>query len=171
MEKKAFRKCISPGVPLTLELEDSTGKFSQSFKLAYDFNSLAAVQMKIGINMLTMAAWSKIDDPSVLHAMFWGAVLAHQPEFNCDEGYEVLGSYINNEERTSKVIEGVWAAYRAYLSEEKRKLLPESLLKAAQKEPSANPTMPVTPAQLSTGLTSGPSPATTSSSQMPSSAA
>ena len=124
-EKKsaALRRRVLPFTPLDLMLEEQGGAFYRvELKLAFDMNAGAAIQErtadpKLGFRgyMLTeLKTWAHICEPKLLKAMLWGAVLAHHPEYNCDEGFETIGSFVQ-ESNAVAILDAIEAAYFKYL--------------------------------------------------------
>ena len=88
MSKSPFRRRVSGSVPFILNCEDADGtKFSQSFQLCYDFNSLALVEASLGKSMLTDIG-EILDNPSVknVSVLLWAAVQEHNPEYEGPDG-------------------------------------------------------------------------------------
>jgi hypothetical protein len=90
--KSALRRRVSASVPfiLTYENEDGT-KFSDSFRLCYDFNKLALVEEILGKSVL-LDIGEILDNPSVknVSVLLWAAVLENHPEYEGAEGLETI---------------------------------------------------------------------------------
>lgn len=91
--KSPLRRRITPFVPFILKYEDSSGKYADSFKVAYDWNSLALVEIELGKNML-LDIGQVLDNPSVtnISVLLWAGVQIYHPEYEGPEGLEVLRS-------------------------------------------------------------------------------
>lgn len=185
----ALRRRVAPSVPLTLELEDDAGgKFTRSFRLAFDMNAAAEIEERTGLSLLDAGIWQHINEPVAFSVMFYAALLANHPEYRTvddegeasDEGLEVIRSYMQ-ESNAEPITEALWKAYLIYLPREKRELMEKLRAKAeaqrsdggAEADPFGPPaaTAAVTAATGPAGSSSGASPATTSGSAMTSSAA
>jgi len=91
-EKSALRRRICPSVPFTLHVEDADGSsFDQSFRLAYDLNSMAAFDEITGKNLFRDLG-TILDDPSIANvsALLWAALLLNNPEYAGRAGLEVV---------------------------------------------------------------------------------
>lgn len=127
-----LRKRLAPAVPLTLNLEDDDGgKFSRSFKLCFDFGAGVAIRDKTGLNLRDFAIWKESERPDVLSVMLWAAILRHQPEYDSEEGLEVIESYLDDG-NFDQVSEALWQAYLKYVSKEKREFLTKMREKVEQ---------------------------------------
>ena len=81
-KRTALKRRIAPSYPLTLELTDESGaKFTQTFQLAFNYKSGAAIQERTiskadprGFSFTSFAIWTVAGEPHVLAAIFWGAV-------------------------------------------------------------------------------------------------
>ena len=127
---------------------------------------------KSGVNTLAqgpLEIWAGMDARR-LSALLWAAALAHNPEYDSDEGLEVIRSYVTDE-NAKQVYEALWDAHLASLSPERRKLMSEIRAKGketlADEDPTRDPfggqAAPPAPELASNppGGTSGPLPATT----------
>ena len=192
----ALRRRVLPFTPLDLMLEEQGGAFYRvELKLAFDMNAGAAIQERTANPKLEfrgykitdyIETWSNIAEPNLLRAMLWGAVLAHQPEYNCDEGFETVGTFIQ-ENNGQQVIDAIEAAFFKYLPksrvDEILKLKAQIEAQKAKGETNGRPLVPgAVPSETnppksetktetaepissgSAGSSSGPSPATTSES-------
>jgi len=120
----ALRRRVLPFTPLDLMLEEQGGAFYRvELKLAFDMNAGAAIQERTANLELEfrgykitdfIETWTNIAEPNLLKAMLWGAALAHQPEYNCDEGFETVGTFIQ-ENNAQQIIDAIEAAYFKYL--------------------------------------------------------
>jgi len=180
----ALRRRIAPAIQVTLELQDEGGSpYKASFQVSYDFNAAAAIQEHTvskahpeGLKLTDASVWSHASEPIFFSVMFWAGIIARHPEYNSDEGLEVIRSYMD--ERNSDLIIGAcWDAYLLGLTPEKRKFM-EKLKDDAEKKlrgETVDPTSPAakeaTPEKNSAGLNCQPSPDTTSDLASKSSAA
>ena len=90
--KSPLRRRISPSVPFTLTFEDAEGKFSASYRLAYNWNSLALAEMELGRNLL-LEMGVILENPSIttVSILLWAALQEnHEEEFAGKEGLELL---------------------------------------------------------------------------------
>ena len=89
--KSPLRRRITPSVPFILTYEDESGKYSDSFRIAYDWNTLALVEEQLGKNML-LDIGVVLDNPSIrnVSVLLWAGVQIYQPEYAGEEGLEVL---------------------------------------------------------------------------------
>lgn len=90
--KSAMRRRISPSVPFTLTFEDEKGKASFSYRLAYNWNSLALAEEKLGQSMIVDIG-TAFDNPSVTNVsvLLWAALQEyHSEDFAGDEGLELV---------------------------------------------------------------------------------
>jgi len=180
-EKKsaALRRRVLPFTPLDLMLEEQGGAFYRvELKLAFDMNAGAAIQERTanpqvgfrGYMLTELKTWAHISEPNLLKAMLWAAVLAHQPEYDSDEGFETIGSFIQ-ENNAQQIIDAIEAAYFKYLPKERVEAI-KKLKAAAEAEgegaetngPLDGTNKPANETPSSAGSNSGPSPATTSES-------
>jgi hypothetical protein len=183
-KNSALRRRVLPFTPLDLMLEEQGGAFFRvELKLAFDMNAGAAIQERTanpksefrGYRITDfIETWSNIAEPQLLKAMLWGSVLAHQPEYNCDEGFETVGTFIQ-ENNAQEIIDAIEAAYFKYLPKNRvddiLKLKAE--LEAKAKGEPGRPLAKMTPGVPenggtaapiswdSAGSNSGPSPVTT----------
>jgi len=179
MADTALKKRIIQALPLTLDVQDDGGVTEKKeFHICYDFNAAAALQEKtvckkypMGIKLTELAAWSHVGEPIFISALFWAGIIARHPEYNSDEGLEVIRSYMD--ERNSDVItKACWDAYLLNLPKQKREFMEDVKRKAEAGLKQPDPPIPAannaTPEPI--GSTSGPSPDTTSALTMRSSA-
>ena len=91
MPKSPFRRRVSPSIPFILNVEDETGKFSQSFRLCYDLNKLALVEQELGKSAL-LDIGELFDNPSVtsVSVLLWAAVQEYNPEYAGKDGLEEI---------------------------------------------------------------------------------
>jgi hypothetical protein len=91
----ALRRRLVPSAPLMLTLaEDGGSTVTHAFRLSFDFNALARVEELTGLNVLSGEIWAHLN-PKTLGALFWGAILANHPEYNCEEGLEIVRSFMD----------------------------------------------------------------------------
>jgi len=169
MAPTPLKKRIVKALPFTLDLGDF-GKFD--FQLCYDFNSAAALQEKTiskqtpaGIKLQELMTWTHVSEPIFISALFWAGIINRHPEYNSDDGLEIIRSYMD-EGKLDEITKACWDAYLLNIPKEKREFMEELKAKAETEIKSANPPSPAgqvpTPETTPTGLTSGPSPDTTS---------
>lgn len=155
----ALRRRVAPSVPLTLALAQADGPpLDLTFRLAFDFNAMAAVEDATGLNMLRGEIWTALTG-STLGALFWASLLAHQPEYAEAGGLEVARSYIEpgNVVAVGNAVED---AFMLSLPEDDR-----AAIRAARESRPARPTTPTASPKTdgaSAGSNSGPSVDTTS---------
>ncbi len=92
--KSPLRRRISSPVPYVLEYTNADGtKISETFKLSYDFNSLALVEETLGISML-LDIGAVLDNPSVknVSVLLWAALQEYHPEYEGEEGLRIVRS-------------------------------------------------------------------------------
>jgi hypothetical protein len=135
------------------------------------------VEEQRGLLLSDLSIMSHIGEPVFLSIAFWAAILAHHPEYHSEEGLEVIRSYMQ-ESNMEPIGEAVWQAYLAWLPPAKKewilKYRAEEEEKRARRlrgekveDDEPDPSMPereASPASLSDGSSSGPSPVTTSAS-------
>ena len=82
--KSPLRRRISPSVPFTLTFEDEQGKASFSYKLAYNWNSLALIEEQLGTSMIVDIG-DIFENPTIknVSVLLWAAL----QENHADEGY------------------------------------------------------------------------------------
>jgi hypothetical protein len=172
-----LRKRLAPATPITLEMTDDNGdKFSRSLKLCFDFAAGVAIEEKTGLNLRDFKILTEMEKPTAMSVVFWAALLRHQPEYDSEDGLEVVRSYMD-ESNYELIAEALWHAYLAYQSKAKREFLAKMRQQAEeriQRGETASP-LPESAAGRETspspGTTSGPSAASTSGSPTTSSAA
>ena len=83
--KSPLRRRISPSTPFTLTFEDEQGKASLSYKLAYNWNSLALIEEKLHVSMITDIG-QVFENPNVTNVsvLLWAAI----QENHAEEGYD-----------------------------------------------------------------------------------
>jgi hypothetical protein len=87
----SIRERVSPSVPFTLEVEDNTGKFSYSFRLAYNFRTLGLIEKHTGKSMLTEAN-DVFANPTCNNVaiLFWAALQINHPEWRGEDGLSAV---------------------------------------------------------------------------------
>ena len=124
----ALQKRKVPAHNVTIEVP---GVGSLEFQLTYDFNAAAALQEKtvskafpMGIKLPEIEAWSHIGEPIFLSVLFWAGIIGRHPDYNNDDGLEIIRSYMD--EGNSEVIaQGCWDAYLLNLPQKKREFMEE----------------------------------------------
>jgi hypothetical protein len=129
----ALQKRKVPALEFTLKVPGE-GEFS--FDLTYDFNAAAALQEKTvckrypaGINLMELGAWRHIAEPIFLGALFWAGIIGRHPEYNNDEGLEIIRSYMS-EHNSDAVMTACWDAYLLNVPPKKRDFMQDLKLKA-----------------------------------------
>jgi hypothetical protein len=125
-KRPVLRRSITPSIPLKLDLHDAEGDFAAELQLRLDNSAMVRFEEKSGVNTLAqgpLEIWAGMDARR-LSALLWAAVLAHNPEYDSDEGLEVIRSYVTDE-NAKQVYEALWEAHLASLSPERRKLMSE----------------------------------------------
>lgn len=90
--KSPLRRRIAPSIPFILNYEDADGtKVSESFRLAYDFNSFTLIEETLHTNLL-MDIGPLLDAPSVrsISVLLWAAVQLNHPQYEGAEGLEAI---------------------------------------------------------------------------------
>lgn len=165
-----MKRRIVRALPFTL---DVAGVGKLEFQLSYDFNAAAALQEKTtckahpaGIKLQELATWKFVNEPIVISALFWAGVILRHPEYNSDEGLEIIRSYIDEGQQLDAVIKACWDAYLLNVPKEKREFMEELKKQAEAGLAAPNGQTPATqepPAETnSTGSNSAPLPDTTS---------
>lgn len=98
-ERTAVRQRITPSVPFILKVKDANkDAFEQSFQVAFDFNALCLVEKHLGINALTQFG-KLLEEPSAsaIVVLLWAGIQKNHPDFDGDEGLEVLGANLTLE--------------------------------------------------------------------------
>src|SRR5208282_369636 len=143
-EKTALRKRITPSAPVTIKVENSDGSsFELSWRLTFDFNTMALVEEHTGLSMLTGEVFSNPDARRV-SVLLWAAALEHQPEYEGMEGLEAIRSYLTIA-NTADVLHALDNAFMASLPKEKADELRAAAeakknKEAGQAAPPADPT-------------------------------
>lgn len=115
----AIKRRLTPFVPLTLEVENGDGTtFAVDLKLAFNMNTLAAIEERSKLNLLA-DVFSWMDNPKSVIAVLWGATLVYHPQFDSDEGYAAIGEYMSLENRVD-TIEALLKAYAYFVRKDKR---------------------------------------------------
>lgn len=121
--------------------------------------------------------WLAMSSYDVLRTTFWSAVVENRPEYDSEEGFAIVTSYLDTSNVTAvgtKLVE----AYELFLSKDQLKIFQDAYQRAKAEseaeQKAADPQKPATeqatvPAP-SPGSSSGPSPDTTSDSALASSA-
>jgi len=129
----SIRERVSPSVPFTLDVEDHTGKFSYSLRLAYNFRTLGLIEKHTGKSMLTEAN-EVFQNPTCdnVSILFWAALQINHPEWRGEEGLSAVQNNLTL--LTAKAVRN--ACEEAFV-----KQLPEEKIKqlAADKSDSAAP--------------------------------
>jgi hypothetical protein len=119
--KNALRRRITPFVPFSTMIENADGgKFEVNFKLSFDFNALALVEEKTGLNALSGEVFSK---PSARNTvvLFWAAIQENHPEYAGEEGLHAVGSLLGLG-NAKDALSAVNAAFVASLPKDKQEL-------------------------------------------------
>jgi hypothetical protein len=121
--KEALRRRIAPGVSLTLDLtEDDGSKFQRTLKLSFDFNAMALVHERTGVDMANTYPFNKVNlAPPTLSVMLWAAILANHPEYEGEEGLGVLRSYMDGG-NVDQIEQALFDAWLVNLPEADRKM-------------------------------------------------
>jgi len=144
--KSPMRRRISPSVPFTLTFEDEQGKASFSFKLAYNFNSLALVEEKLGVSMLTDIG-EIIDAPTVqnVSVLLWAAVQEnHADDYAGEDGLETIRMNLTIAQ-TKDALNACSRAYVKQLPAEQQERI--ARIVAAKEEGSEAPPLSQSPAE------------------------
>ena len=147
----ALRRRIVPTALLELELpEDGGGKILIKLRLSFDFNALALIQERCGLDMTEQNVWALLN-PSNASVMLWASALACQPEYADEEGLGVIRSYMDAGNYVL-IVERMFDAYVASLPEAQRKALMEAKEKALRGEPNPTPPPPERAEESKTSL-------------------
>ena len=140
--KSPLRRRISPSVPFTLTFEDEQGKASFSYRLAYNWNSLALVEEKLGKSMI-LDIGELFESPNVttVSVLLWAALQEnHADDYAGDEGLELVRQNLTIPE-AKKALAACSDAYVKQLPEEQqervRKLVEAA--KAGEQVPEKSP--------------------------------
>jgi hypothetical protein len=163
MKSSAIRRRVLPFTPLELMLQEpGGGHYKLELNLAFDMNAAAAIQEKTadpragveifackecgtlnelrpfrGFMLTNFATFAHISEPRLLRVMLWAAMLAHQPEYDSDEGLRTVGTFIQ-ESNAEQIVEAIQNAYFAFLPAHKvdaiKKLIAEKESKGAGAE-------------------------------------
>jgi hypothetical protein len=165
-----LRRRIAPSVPLSLKIIDDGGDtFTVNLHLRFDFNVLARIEEKTGLTMLSgKDMWSNLT-ASVLSVMLWAAAIPSSPEYDGDEGLEILRSYLDKD-AADQASTALMEAYLLFLPKNEADILREHKKKIEAGEVVENPPQVEQTSTLSDGSTSSLSPSTTSESVKSSSA-
>ena len=139
----ALQRRVAPSASLTLEYTDRSGaKTKKKLELAFDFNAAAHVEELTKEKLTDLSIWTRVSGPTLMRALFWSALLAHQPEYATPEGLEIVGSYMD-ESNAASIVAALEEAYLLWLPKEKRELLEKIRAdQIAGKEPEPDPTQP-----------------------------
>lgn len=88
-----LRRRITPFVPFVLKYTDESGEYASNLKIAYDWNSLALVELELGKNML-LDIGAVLDNPSIINVsvLLWAGLQIYHPEYEGAEGLEAVRS-------------------------------------------------------------------------------
>jgi hypothetical protein len=131
MARPPIRRRITPSIPFTMRVENADkSSFELDLRLSFDFNALALVEQKTGINMLTMEVF---DSPSVttMSALLWAAIQENHPEYEGDEGLSTVRSWLTLA-NTAEVFKALTDAFLATLPKEKADAVRENMKKAEE---------------------------------------
>jgi hypothetical protein len=138
-KKQPLQRLIRPSVPVTLELQGE----KHVFQLAFDMTVLARIGEKTGLklsfNIFTL--WVEMSSAAVLGASFWSAALVNHPEYDNEEGFSTLRSFIGPQ-NVDDIAEALWKAYMLYLPKEDRELMERVLKEGREEKVNANPPQP-----------------------------
>jgi hypothetical protein len=165
-----LRRRIVSSLPLDLKLQDDNGSVQTlSFRLSFDFNAIALIEEQTGFQVLTGEIWRNLNAKN-LSIMFWAAILANSPQYQGEDGLEIVRSYMDAG-NSDQIAEAILDAYILSLPPEKRQMMKELKEKALHGEGPTKGLAMETPApsSLVDGSSAGPSPATTSASASPNS--
>ena len=148
--KTALRRRVSPSVPFLLEFEDEQGKFSERYQLAYNWNSLALIEEKLGKSMLLEIS-TVFENVSVANVsiLLWAALQEyHSADFAGDEGLELLRQNLTLAAANLATTACASAYVKQLPLEQQRKI--EEIRKTAAEGVQAAPTPPLaeTPAAV-----------------------
>lgn len=124
MAKPPIRRRITPSVPLHLRVENSDkSAFELDLRLSFDFNAMALIEEKSGLNMLDGTAFNN-PSASVISVLLWAAMQENHPEYEGDEGLAAVRTWLNIG-NVASVMESLREAFLAALPEEKAKEIRE----------------------------------------------
>ena len=135
----ALKEQIAPSLPLRLELAGGEGgkAVAADFRLTFDFNAVARIQEMTGYEVLNGEIWKHLTPRNII-IIFWALILAHHPEFDSEEGRELVGSLINPG-NADQVAVAIVDAYILSLPLEKQAAMRAMKEKALGGEVSASP--------------------------------
>lgn len=129
-------KLLVGSVPLVLEVDGGAHKLP--LKLAWSMKAVLLMEARLrqsGINVNVIqdlrSFWRNIDS-SKLTAAVWATSLQENPEFGDDEGFDVISSFIT-QDNAGVAIDALWNAFLESLSPERR----DALKKAAEEDAKA----------------------------------
>jgi hypothetical protein len=136
--KTAIYRRIAPSVPLSLTFKDETGEKTLHFRLAFDFNTAAAIEDKTGKNILRGELLEDLTAKN-LSAAFWAMLLLNHPEYDSDEGLLAVRTYVTIA-NSGEIANAVKRAFILTLAEETQKAIreAEAALAAGGEVPPAN---------------------------------
>ena len=93
MNKSPLRRRITPSVPYTMHVEDSTGSFDVTFQLAYDLNAMSLFEEVSGQNLFKDIG-TILSNPSVTNvtSLLWAAVQLNHPDYAGHDGLSAIRS-------------------------------------------------------------------------------
>ncbi len=124
-----LRKWLAPSVPFTVVLQDANGKFEHGFNLCFDFNALALIERHLGVNLLAQFSQIFTISATSVSVFFWAAIQAYHPEYEGQEGLNVVRSYLNIANFESAALK-VQEAFKLSLNAEQLALVEQALADA-----------------------------------------
>lgn len=124
--KSPLRRRISPSVPFTLTFEDENGTSTSSYKLAYNWNSLALVEEQLGKSIL-LDIGEILENPSIrnVSVLLWAALQEnHEEDFEGIAGLKLVRQNLTVGE-SRKTLDACSEAYVKQLSQEQQNMLKE----------------------------------------------
>jgi len=87
MTESVIKTCITPHFTLVIDNEDGT---SRTWKLCYDYRSIAAIEEATGLDLKKIDAWKSISSGKQFPAIVWGGLHRYNPDVSLDEVLDVL---------------------------------------------------------------------------------
>jgi hypothetical protein len=82
-----IKTAITPHFSLEIDMEDGTFK---TWKLAYDYRSIAAIEDATGLDLKKIDSWKEISSGKQFPQIVWGGLQRYNKEVTLDEVLDVL---------------------------------------------------------------------------------
>jgi len=87
MKESVIKTCITPHFTLVIDNEDGTSK---TWKLCYDYRSIAAIEEATGLDIKKYEAWQSVSSGKQFPKIVHGGLLRYNPEVTLDQVLDVL---------------------------------------------------------------------------------